>query len=565
MKSASCAFAWCGSGEGCLHLPPELRAHTHRITGLLGGAYDPESAESVRRYKAAFEGKFQVKGWELLNLKHYRLHHIHFKPDAFKSDGSLRSDALDHLRSKQEVAEAIATRKKKNTHQKARPLTERLVEGATDLDFAKVLAGAPVDRRKLAGPAAPAKVGRPRNDPADPPVEPSVLRPETAVASQGKKRARETSPTDIRKHLEAVHARNIVLEQELRSERQVSAARLDEVNQWRKLYEDLRVVADKLIAESLKKKSVLRVEDFAMNSKAILTFTSLQDHEAFMMLYQTYNGENEGRTKREGDDTFKGRKPDLDAPNRLFMTLMFLRLGLNYTTLGHLFGVSEDNAGRYIRTHLSLLATFVRECYPTPTRAEVDGNMPQHFKEVLGGRFVYLIVDGMEVRTETSSNPAVQRVMHSLYKSGATIKTIVGITPDGYIVVMSNGQGGRISDIEALRDSGIYEMLTEPYMNIMADKGFTGASLDLLLKHKAFMIAPQRKGKRAQFSGQEIKVNSLIAHLRIHVERAIKIIRDFHILSGTIPQDYWPIFDDITTVVRGLANLNTPMTCAPAA
>ena len=156
---------------------------------------------------------------------------------------------------------------------------------------------------------------------------------------------------------------------------------------------------------------------------------------------------------------------------------------------------------------------------------------------------------------------AVQRVVHSVYKAGATIKTIVGITPDGYIAVISPGHGGRISDVECLRESGIYGLLTEPFMNLMADKGFTGASLELVTKHKAFMIAPQRKGRRAGFTSHELKKNAAIAHLRIYVERAIKIIRDLRILANKIPQDYWPLFDEITSAVRGLANLNTPMTC----
>ena len=67
----------------------------------------------------------------------------------------------------------------------------------------------------------------------------------------------------------------------------------------------------------------------------------------------------------------------------------------------------------------------------------------------------------------------------------------------------------------------------------MADRGFT---IKGLLQNLGIELnlPPFMKG-RPQLPAQEVQEGRTIAHLRIHVERAIGRIKTFNILCGTLP------------------------------
>ena len=81
--------------------------------------------------------------------------------------------------------------------------------------------------------------------------------------------------------------------------------------------------------------------------------------------------------------------------------------------------------------------------------------------------------------------------------------------------------------------------LLERNDGVMADKGF---NIDDLLRSKGVQLnLPPYLLNHAQLSPEEVKETKTIAKIRIHVERAIRRIKEFHLfdsmsLLGTVNQ-----------------------------
>ena len=90
---------------------------------------------------------------------------------------------------------------------------------------------------------------------------------------------------------------------------------------------------------------------------------------------------------------------------------------------------------------------------------------------------------------------------------------------------------GSISDVELTKRSGLLDQL-EPGDNVMADKGFNIEEL-LQAHHITLNIPPFTRS--GALSENYVILTHFIASLRIHVERAIERIKNFRILTGTIP------------------------------
>ena len=204
------------------------------------------------------------------------------------------------------------------------------------------------------------------------------------------------------------------------------------------------------------------------------------------------------------------------------------------------------------------MSNFFKSFFPFPKREVILKDAPPVFKECLGHDICF-IIDGMEVEIQVSSNRNVQHATYSNYKHKNTAKFLVAITPDGYIAYVSKAYGGRVSDVDLTKGCGFLDLL-EPNSNILADKGFTGLALDFLEKHCLVDTPYRSRRDGSQFSSEEMAASTNISHLRIHVERAINMIKDFIFLHKPIPTDHWGESDDIMSSIRGLCNMRTPMT-----
>jgi hypothetical protein len=93
----------------------------------------------------------------------------------------------------------------------------------------------------------------------------------------------------------------------------------------------------------------------------------------------------------------------------------------------------------------------------------------------------------------------------------------------------------------------------------MADRGFeiTG---DLLLIGAQLNIPPFLQGK-TQLEPSELTETRWSASLRIHVERAMERIKNFHIFDRTLPATLTEIADRMFYVCCVLTNFLPPLCC----
>ena len=92
--------------------------------------------------------------------------------------------------------------------------------------------------------------------------------------------------------------------------------------------------------------------------------------------------------------------------------------------------------------------------------------------------------------------------------------------------------------------------------NVMADKGFTIG--DLLKERKCTLNGIPFKTK-SRFSVQEVFETNAIAQLRIHVERKIGRVKNFHLFDGVLPLSLAPIASKCFHVACWLTNLDVPL------
>lgn len=143
------------------------------------------------------------------------------------------------------------------------------------------------------------------------------------------------------------------------------------------------------------------------------------------------------------------------------------------------------------------------------------------------------------------------------FKSGTTLKSLIGITPHRAVRFVSALYTRSISNKEITRCCGISDLL-EPNDSVMADKGFNIG--DILTSRRVSLNLPPYLSSGGQFSSKEVKETKVIAKLRIHVERAIHRIREYHIYADTpIPLSLLGTVNQLWTVTCLLVNFQGPL------
>ena len=91
----------------------------------------------------------------------------------------------------------------------------------------------------------------------------------------------------------------------------------------------------------------------------------------------------------------------------------------------------------------------------------------------------------------------------------------------------------------------------------MEERGFK--INDLLAFHQCALTIPPSKHGNLQMSASDVQETSLIANVRIHVEQAIKRVKDFNILKKELPISLSPLLDDVVDVCCALCNVKKPL------
>jgi len=206
-----------------------------------------------------------------------------------------------------------------------------------------------------------------------------------------------------------------------------------------------------------------------------------------------WDNQKDAKVGYQNDPTKKkpGRKRTLTLFQEFVMTLVRIRLGLLTTQLSHIYGISPSSVSKTFRTWICFLAQVLKDILLIwPKKQDITKNIPRTFKKFPSTR---VVIDCTEVFIEKPSTPSAQRATWSSYKHHNTLKTLVGITPNGMFSFVSKFWTGNTSDRHITEQSGLLELL-EPGDSVMADKGFN--IRDLLTKRKVLLnIPPLCKGK----------------------------------------------------------------------
>jgi len=164
-------------------------------------------------------------------------------------------------------------------------------------------------------------------------------------------------------------------------------------------------------------------------------------------------------------------KESISKFQQFVLTLMRLRLNIEFKLIGYLVGVSAQTVSRVFYSVLHVMYVRYEFLVLWPLRNTLHASMPLSFKEAVGER-VAVIIDCFEVFMERPSNVHASAQVYSQYKKGSTVKFLIGISPQGPITFISHGFGGRATDKFITETCGLAQKLQYDDI-ILADRGFT--------------------------------------------------------------------------------------------
>ena len=114
--------------------------------------------------------------------------------------------------------------------------------------------------------------------------------------------------------------------------------------------------------------------------------------------------------------------------------------------------------------------------------------------------------------------------------------------PSGVVTFIFPTYEGSISDRKLVGVYGLLDLL-ETSDEVMADKGFQ--IQDLLAPLGVRLNIPPFLSSNSQIPVEDVLETRRIAHLRIHVERAIGRVKQFRILQHVIPASMWDSVNEL--------------------
>lgn len=267
--------------------------------------------------------------------------------------------------------------------------------------------------------------------------------------------------------------------------------------------------------------------------------------------------------EEECDTSQSSRTYKLSLEDEFLLTVMKLRLGLFNKDLASRFQISLSTVTRIFNTWINLIYIRLGSIKIFPHRDIISKHMTLDFKKQYPN--VMLIIDCTELKIQMPSSLVRKSQTYSDYKSTNTYKGLVGVDSRGGIMFVSHLYTGGISDKAICQRSGLFDLLQQKIETgelkhgdgIMADKGFT---ITNELKEIGLCLnIPPFLGKRKRLTAADVQDTQVIAHHRIHVERAIGKVRNFHIFDRRIPIKSAGVANQIWTDCCLLSNFQDPL------
>lgn len=251
------------------------------------------------------------------------------------------------------------------------------------------------------------------------------------------------------------------------------------------------------------------------------------------------------------------KKKELTNFEECLLSLVYIRQGIDLSVLADWFEISKSWAGSVVKSWINILATILNELLIYPSAAVVRSHLPPDYPPEYSD--TRIILDCTEFFITTPGNTSSQAATFSTYKHHNTVKALIGVTPTGVITFVSKTFGGNTSDAHIFQSEFMSRL--EPGDAVMVDKGFNIA--DLVLQHGAKLYIPpftrKGSGKARSLNQNEIRKTREIARLRVHVERAIRRIKEFKLLRNTMDTKLFPLLDQILVIVAVLCNFGPPL------
>ena len=274
------------------------------------------------------------------------------------------------------------------------------------------------------------------------------------------------------------------------------------------------------------------------------------------------NGENLVYTRNESRPDVNstpvrkiGRPRKLTPTSQFFLFLCRVRIGLFERDLSYRFNISIGTVSNIVISWGNFLYLRLGSLSIWPSKEVILEKMPESFKSKY--KETRVIIDCTEIKVEMPSSLVLKSQTYSNYKSANTLKGLVGISPSGSITFLSQLYTVSISDREITERCGILNMPFQAGDSLMADKGFD--MQDLLDPIGVTLNIPPFLQMQDQMPANDVLQTQQIAAERIHVERTINKIKNFHIFDQIIPISLAGSINQIWTVCGLLTLFQNPI------
>jgi hypothetical protein len=263
-------------------------------------------------------------------------------------------------------------------------------------------------------------------------------------------------------------------------------------------------------------------------------------------------------TKREGKPRQRavgaGPTHRYTLPDRVLMTLFWLRVYTTYEVLGFFYDLNKTNIEDNLKDILATLDSMTIFTYdrPGPQRQKLRsvGAVMDAFPDVR------MVIDAKEQRIERPKSTTDgagkpqdrQRPYYSGKKKTHTLKNQIAVRPDGLIEAVSESvPGGQTHDLTLLRQTDLIGQL-EKDEAAMLDKAYVGLSNDYPDKR---LYLPFKARRNHPLTEEQKAYNCFLARYRIVVEHTLACMNRFQVLR----QVYRHQRAEHTRVVRIVAGL----------
>ena len=299
-----------------------------------------------------------------------------------------------------------------------------------------------------------------------------------------------------------------------------------------------------ILKGKLNELSIQESDAFKNNNDKVKFFTGLPHFAVLMVIFNFVSP----LLKQNGN---------LTKFQQVILTLMRLRLNISVQYLAYTFGVSASTISRTFNNVINIMYTkLVPALVVWPEREELRKSMPMSFRQLFAK--CTCIIDCFEIFIERPSDLLARAITYSNYKSHNTVKYLIGIAPQGSIIFISKGWGGRTSDKHITEASGFLDKLL-PGDLILADRGFN-VETSVNFHQASLQIPAFTKGKK-QLDPLDVESTRKIAKVRIHVERVIGATRQkYSMLESTIPINMLYSDSNNVTVIDKIVQVSCALT-----